>query len=109
MTLSQYEPKPTHNHNSEDVGSELLKQLNHSHNLQWLIPIVEERIGFGVQKYGTALNTFNGRNAKRDLAQELIDALFYSYQLFLEDIENIDYFHSVLSLMMQPHIKDLFE
>lgn len=41
---------------------------------------IEERIADGEKKYGTKLQTHNGRNALKDLYQELIDAVMYIRQ-----------------------------
>lgn len=38
----------------------------------------------GVKKYGTPLMSFNGRDAREDLRQELLDALMYAAQCQME-------------------------
>lgn len=38
----------------------------------------------GIRKYNTELFTFNGRNAAKDLYEELVDAFNYATQLELE-------------------------
>lgn len=38
----------------------------------------------GLEKYGTYLKTFNGRNAYHDFMQELVDCLMYATQLNME-------------------------
>jgi hypothetical protein len=45
---------------------------------------LEEREKHGTAKYGTTLQTFNGRSALVDLYQELIDATQYCKQLLME-------------------------
>ena len=50
---------------------------------------------FGMTKYGTELQTFNGRDALSDLSQELMDAVLYLSQeiqertILREAIENV--------------------
>jgi hypothetical protein len=50
----------------------------------WLACELSERRRLGVARYGTPLQVGNGRDAKADLAQELLDALAYSWQAALE-------------------------
>jgi hypothetical protein len=45
---------------------------------------INEREAIGVKRYGRSLETFNGRDAGRDLEDELLDALAYATQLRLE-------------------------
>ena len=52
-----------------------------------LVRMLQERYQLGVDRYGTPLQTFNGRDAGRDLFDELIDAFQYGKQL---DMENTD-------------------
>lgn len=42
------------------------------------------RLRVGIQRYGTALQPFNGRDALRDLYEELLDAACYTRQLIAE-------------------------
>ncbi len=50
-----------------------------------VIADIEARIAAGKEKYGTLLQTHNGRSALRDLYQELIDACMYIRQRLLEE------------------------
>ena len=50
-----------------------------------VIADIEERMRAGKEKYGTLLQTHNGRSALWDLYQELIDACMYIRQHLLED------------------------
>jgi hypothetical protein len=45
-----------------------------------LLQDLDERVELGKTKYKTYLLTFNGRSAKIDLYQELLDAIFYAAQ-----------------------------
>ena len=38
----------------------------------------------GIEKYGTVLKSMNGRDAGKDLMQELVDAVMYARQLDME-------------------------
>ncbi len=49
-----------------------------------LSKVVIERMKYGADKYGSPLETFNGRDAIRDVWEELLDALTYMTQVRLE-------------------------
>jgi hypothetical protein len=49
-----------------------------------LSKVVIERMRYGIEKYGSPLETFNGRDPIRDVWEELIDALVYMTQVRLE-------------------------
>jgi hypothetical protein len=46
---------------------------------------IESRRELGVRKYGTPLQTFNGRDALTDAWDESLDLLTYVYQIEMED------------------------
>lgn len=46
-----------------------------------------ERRQLGIDRYGTVLQAFNGRNAIDDLLSEQLDSLAYSEQVSLENPE----------------------
>jgi len=50
-----------------------------------LIADLESRVELGRRQYGERLRTFNDRNAATDCYQELLDALLYATQCYLED------------------------
>ncbi len=45
---------------------------------------IQARINFGYKKYGTLLQTNNGRDALMDAYQEAIDLVMYLRQMLLE-------------------------
>jgi hypothetical protein len=45
---------------------------------------LQQRIDHGTAKYGTPLRTHNGRDAKIDAYQEVLDAIHYYQQDYLE-------------------------
>ncbi|MFE6000363.1 hypothetical protein ACFQ6C_26440 [Streptomyces sp. NPDC056454] len=49
-----------------------------------LIKRIEERRELGIQRYGTPLQTFNGRNAVRDALEEALDLATYLMQVEME-------------------------
>lgn len=49
-----------------------------------LIQMLRARQAKGIATYGRSLETFNGRDAEIDLAEELIDASQYAVQVLLE-------------------------
>lgn len=51
---------------------------------QVLSAAVLERMQYGIDKYGSPLETFNGRDPIRDVWEELVDALTYMTQIRLE-------------------------
>ncbi len=52
--------------------------------------ILEHQEAKGLKKYGTVLQTFNGRNPLLDLLGELIDAVQYATQALLEQNSAIE-------------------
>jgi len=59
---------------------------------------VEARIRIGERKYGKRLQSFNGRDALKDLYDEVLDALNYSKQLELENKDNGEIFRGLIAL-----------
>jgi hypothetical protein len=51
---------------------------------------IRQRIEDGIEKYGTPLQTFNGRNALWDAYQEALDLVFYLRQAILENGQRRD-------------------
>jgi hypothetical protein len=49
-----------------------------------LIADVEARTALGVERYGTTLEPFNGRDALRDAYEEAIDLALYLKQALME-------------------------
>jgi hypothetical protein len=52
-----------------------------------LIDLVNKRLAVGVERYGTGLQPMNGRDAWRDLVEELVDATVYTLQIAHERAE----------------------
>ena len=69
---TKYEPNPIHT--KGDVWEEVLEDM-------------EARRNMGIDKYGTPLQAFNGRDALVDLYQELLDSVVYIKQKILENEE----------------------
>ena len=57
---------------------------NHEGIQNLVIEDIEKRIAVGVERYGTVLQPFNGRDALLDLYEELLDAVVYTKQLLVE-------------------------
>lgn len=55
------------------------------HVVDWVISDLRDRKAMGIEKYGTALQPFNGRRALVDLYEELLDAVLYLRQHLLEE------------------------
>ncbi len=74
-------------------GDQQLPEVNDSGFIQDLvIADIEKRRELGIQRYGTALQPFNGRNALQDLYEELLDAAMYIRQK-IEEEKLSDPFH----------------
>jgi hypothetical protein len=52
-----------------------------------LVVALRERSDFGLRKYGTRLESFNGRDAHLDALQELLDLFVYLHQAAMERAE----------------------
>jgi hypothetical protein len=57
---------------------------------------LEDRLAFGIGKYGEPLQAFNGRNALLDMYQELLDACCYLRQVLEEQRNPVDGTHTVM-------------
>lgn len=49
-----------------------------------VIADIEKRKEIGIQRYGTPLQAFNGRDTLQDLFEELLDGAMYAKQLMIE-------------------------
>lgn len=66
-------------------GDQPLPVVNDHPDIQAaVIADIEKRREIGIQRYGTALQPNNGRDALQDLYEELIDACMYIKQLMVE-------------------------
>ena len=70
MTAPSEQPMPTPN------GSPSVQGM--------VIADLETRLKVGIARYGTPLQPHNGRDALRDLYEELLDACCYTRQLIAE-------------------------
>ena len=59
-----------------------------------VIEDMKSRDSFGREKYGTPLQTFNGRNPLQDAYEEILDAAVYLKQAILEQKKNAVSNHS---------------
>lgn len=66
-------------------GDQDLPIINDETDIQTLvIEDINKRREVGIQRYGTALQPFNGRDALRDAYEEAIDLTMYLKQLMVE-------------------------
>lgn len=77
------QPLPITTKKSVDVAVEVAEDLRKC-GFGDVAEDVEARIRIGERKYGKRLQSFNGRDALKDLYDEILDALNYSKQLELE-------------------------
>lgn len=54
----------------------------------FLIDKMKERNNFGIEKYGTPLQAFNGRDSLNDSFQEILDSCVYLKQAIIEGKDN---------------------
>jgi len=74
------QPMPTVSPRSQRVIDYIVNSRTFSSLPEKLLADLDERVQLGLVKYKTFLLTFNGRDAKIDLYQELLDAIFYAAQ-----------------------------
>jgi hypothetical protein len=79
------QPLPTVSPNSQRVIDYIVNSRLSSGLPEQLLADLDERVQLGLTKYRTYLLTFNGRNAKIDLYQELLDSIFYAAQMEAEE------------------------
>lgn len=53
-----------------------------------MVEDIKRRDEFGLQKYGTRLQPFNGRNPIKDTYEELLDAIVYTRAAIFEEEQN---------------------
>ncbi|MEV0616144.1 hypothetical protein AB0I81_22715 [Nonomuraea sp. NPDC050404] len=69
----------------ERPGDQPLPTPNEHADIQsQVIADIEARRDLGIQRYGTALQPHNGRDALRDLYEELVDGAMYVKQVMVE-------------------------
>lgn len=78
------QPQPTTSAQSVAVEPVLLRVLARIEAPTWIGEAIQERTRVGVERYGLALHTYNGRDAALDLREELLDALQYLMWAHLE-------------------------
>lgn len=86
VSVPEEQPAPTLSPESRPVMPEVLGLLDalglvEGHPLSVLL---RERQAKGLATYGTQLHSHNGRDAMRDCAEELADAVVYAMQVGLE-------------------------
>jgi len=91
------QPLPITTKKSIDVAVEVAEELKKA-SLPDIAEDVEARIRIGEKKYGKRLQSFNGRDALKDLYDEVLDALNYSKQLEIENRDNGALFRDLISL-----------
>lgn len=90
MALVVGQPAPTRSERSQPVGPVALDALCPADADPSVNPYrevrdaLEARLAVGVERYGTALHTHNGRDALRDALEEALDGMQYAQQANLE-------------------------
>ncbi len=75
----QVQALPTRNEKSQDVLESLRGKVPAE-----IFAQLEERVALGVRKYGSRLETNNGRDVLLDCVQEALDGIMYSAQAKLQ-------------------------
>jgi hypothetical protein len=83
----QTQTNPTHNPSQPSITQLIVSSPNCPDRLK---PYFLAREQKGIETYGTTLQPFNGRNAKQDLLEELLDACQYAKQICLETSTDLD-------------------
>jgi hypothetical protein len=91
------QPLPITTRKSVDVAMEVAEELK-SRGLGDVADDVEARIRIGERKYGKRLQSYNGRDAVKDLYDEVLDALNYSKQLEIEGKDDGSFFKRLVAL-----------
>jgi len=83
-------PEPLPMKNERPYIADLVIEDLRTQGRDSLAVAIEERKQFGIKKYGTALQAFNGRRAIVDAYQEVLDGAVYLRQAFEEAVESPD-------------------
>lgn len=79
--------QPAPSGGSGDVWLELIGHVAAHHpELHGLLPAMAERRRVGIERYGVPLGRGDGRDGRRDLAEELADASAYAQRLGLTEL-----------------------
>jgi hypothetical protein len=70
-----------------------------------LINLIESRLAVGVERYGHGLQPMNGRDAYRDLVEELVDACVYTLQIQHERAEMYNHVQYIEEYLMELNLK----
>lgn len=71
-----------------------------------LVGFIRQRERKGIEKYGTSLMTFNGRDAVRDILEEDLDRLQYTMQMVMEQEWRQVQLQSALSLLTASSLSE---
>lgn len=81
------QPLPVTTGDSVDVAVQVAASFKDSGHAD-IAQDIEARIAIGERKYGKRLQSFNGRNALKDLYDEVLDALNYAKQIEIEGLDS---------------------
>lgn len=88
-TAAFVQAMPVKNADSQDVLQDLLCQEDYTGKKlinESLAAQLQARVELGVRKYGTRLETNNGRDVILDIRQELLDGIMYSHQGVMQGV-----------------------
>jgi 8-oxo-dGTP pyrophosphatase MutT (NUDIX family) len=77
-------PQPLPNGEGKVVLDALLAELQPARHYDRVRVALSQRADYGLNKYGTLLRTFDGRDTRVDLVQELLDGMMYDKKLSME-------------------------
>lgn len=80
------QPTPKFDHTKPDLWAEVRRHAERAGYGTELIDLMIKRRQLGIDRYGTPLQPFNSRDAKRDLREELLDATVYAAQVAVERV-----------------------
>ncbi len=76
--------KPKYDPSKPDLWLAVCAYAERARLDQRLIQVMRQRRQLGIERYGTPLQPLNGRDAARDLREELLDAVAYAAQVAIE-------------------------
>lgn len=80
------QPIPKFDESKPDLWIEVVRYALRAGYRLTLTDLMIKRRALGVSRYGTPLQPFNGRDAKRDLREEMLDATVYAAQVAVERV-----------------------
>ena len=101
------QPAPTRTQQSQPVYPEVVKELTANGVLATarIFHHLKGRRELGIQKYGQELHTFDQRDSRLDLQEELLDALQYLTKMKMEGKVSSSTFQSIFTSLTRAYLE----